>query len=385
MSELATRVLNGIRLVVGGQSVGLHEPVFSGNERAYIAECVDSTFVSSVGTFVERFENQLARITGAQNAVAVVNGTSALHAALILAGVGPGDEVIVPAFSFVATANAVTYCGAVPHFVDIEEESLGMSPQALRHRLKEIAIRNGDFTMNRETGRRISAIVPVHVFGHPCNIYELLDIALDFGIAVVEDSAESLGSLTADRHIGTFGRLGILSFNGNKTVTTGGGGAILTEDIELANLARHITTTAKKPHAWRFDHDRVGFNYRMPNLNAALGCAQLEQLPSIVDSQRRLYERYSQIFHAVENVRMLKEPPGCRSNYWLQSLVLDASVADERDNILDVLNAAGVGARPPWEPLSRLRPFRSSPRGPLSSTLAMAARIINIPSSPGLA
>jgi perosamine synthetase len=291
-SAVSGQVVAAIRSVVGSGPVVLHEPRFVGNEWSYVKECLDSTFVSSVGKFVDRFEADLAAYTGAKYAIAVVNGTAALHVALRLAGVQPGDEVLVPALSFVATANAVAYCGASPHFVDSEERTLGLDPRALRDYLSAIAEIRGGSCVNRATGRVIRSVAPMHVFGHPLDIEGMLSVARDFHLVLVEDAAESLGSTMRGRHTGTFGLMGSLSFNGNKTITTGGGGAIITDDASLAKRAKHITTTAKVPHRWEYQHDEVGFNYRMPNINAALGCAQLEQLAGFVTAKRALFKRY---------------------------------------------------------------------------------------------
>ena len=282
MSTLSQAITESIKQALNSSKefVPLHEPCFSGNESKYLQECIDSTFVSSVGKFVNRFEKEIADYTRAKYAVAVVNGTAALHVTLLLAGVESGDEVLVPALSFVATANAIRYCGAVPHFVDSEERTLGMDPEALRNYLQSSSEQRDGICVNRNTGCPIRAIIPVHIFGQPCDLDGLLAIASDFNLALIEDAAESLGSTYQGQNTGTFGLLGTLSFNGNKTITTGGGGAILTDDPKLAKRAKHLTTTAKLPHRWEYLHDEVGYNYRMPNLNAALGCAQLEQLPN---------------------------------------------------------------------------------------------------------
>ncbi len=374
-----------LRRVVGDGAVPLHAPTFNGREWEYVRQCLDSTFVSSVGKFVDRFEAELATFTGAKHAVAVVNGTAALHVALLLAGVQRDDEVLVPALTFVATAAAVRYCGAVPHFVDSEERTLGMDPAVLKAHLLDIAdVANGT-CRNRRTGRVIRAVVPMHTFGHPVDLDGLLPVARELGLAVVEDAAESLGSLYRGRHTGTFGLMGTLSFNGNKTITTGGGGAILTDDPELARAAKHLTTTAKLPHRWDFLHDQVGYNYRMPNLNAALGCAQLEQLPSLIESKRRLFERYREAFSGVDGVRLIAEPDGCRSNYWLQTLLLDPSVESARDSVLAATNDAGCMTRPAWRLLSGLPPYADCPRAPLPKAESLERRIINIPSSGNLA
>ncbi len=378
---LAAQVVAAITSVVGTDSATLHEPSFRGNEWLYLKECLDSTFVSSVGKFVDRFEADLAAYTGARYAVAVVNGTAALHIALILAGVQEGDEVLVPALTFVATANAVRYCGATPHFVDSDVQTLGMVAGPLRDYLTQVSEEQGGQCVNKVTGKVIRALVPVHTLGHPVNLDGLLAVARDFNLALVEDAAESLGSTYHGQHTGTFGLMGTLSFNGNKTITTGGGGAILTNDAELARRAKHLTTTAKVPHRWAFEHDEVGYNYRMPNINAALGCAQLEQLPDLLAAKRRLYECYRDAFINIPNVRLMAEPEACRSNYWLQTLLLDESVADQRDALLQATNDAGLMTRPVWNLIHRLKPFRACPRAPLPIAESLDRCVINIPSS----
>ena len=382
--RLDQQIIASLRTVLGEGTHALHEPHFKGNEQRYVQECIASTFVSSVGQYVDRFERELATYTGARRAVAVVNGTAALQVALQLAGVHAGDEVIVPALTFVATANAVHYLGATPHFVDSSLEILGLDPVALEDWLKHIAERTPDGTRNRVTGRRIRAIVPMHTFGHPCDIDGLLALAQDYQLALVEDAAESLGSFYQGRHTGTFGLLGTLSFNGNKTITTGGGRAILTNDERLADHAKHLTTIAKKPHRWEYIHDEVGYNFRMPNLNAALGCAQLEQLPDFLTSKRRLTEMYLQAFADLRQVQLITEPAGCQSNYWLQTLILDETVADQRDAILEATNDAGFMTRPAWKVLSKLKSYENCPHAPLPISESLGQRIINIPSSAGL-
>lgn len=386
MNDLASQVRAALASVLPAEGCkALHEPVFAGNEWRYVKECLDTGWVSSAGKFVDRFEAEIAAFTGAKHAVAVVNGTAALHVALQLAGVNHGDEVLVPALSFAATAGAVTYCGAVPHFVDSEERTLGIDSGALREHLSATADCKNGTCVNRRTGRPIRAVVPMHTFGHPVDLDGVLKVAAEFGLEVVEDAAESLGSLYGGRHTGTFGRLGTLSFNGNKTVTTGGGGAILTNDPALAKRAKHVTTTAKVPHRWEYFHDQVGYNYRLPNLNAALGCAQLEQLDGFVQSKRRLYERYAQAFGSVPHAKLVREPENCRSNYWLQTLLIDEGVFDQRDSILACTNDAGVMTRPAWTLLHRLPMYRECPRAPLPVAQSLERRIINLPSSPGLA
>lgn len=383
-SGLAQHVVDAVHAVVGAGPVGLHEPRFGGNEAAYLAECLESTFVSSVGKFVDRFEADLAAYTGAKHAVAVVNGTAALQVALSLAGVRPGDEVLVPALTFVATSAAVVHCGATPHFVDSEERTLGMAAQVLREYLRRSTEMAGGQCINRATRRVIRAVVPMHTFGHPVDIEGLLGVARDFRLALVEDAAESLGSTVQGRHTGTFGLLSTLSFNGNKTITTGGGGAILTNDSDLARRAKHLTTTAKVPHRWEYTHDEVGYNYRMPNINAALGCAQLEQLSGFLAAKRRLFERYQTAFANVSQTRIVAEPEGSRSNYWLQNLLLDESVSAQRDSVLVATNDAGLMTRPTWTLMHRLKPYSGCPRMDLAVAESLERRLISLPSSPHL-
>lgn len=361
--------------------LSLHEPVFGGNELVYLEECIKSTFVSSIGKFVDRFEDMLAAYTGAKRAVAVVNGTAALHTCFKLAGVEPGDEVISPALTFIATTNAIAYCGASPHFVDSSFVTLGMDAQALRTRLEAIARQTPAGTVNRETGRRIAAIVPMHTFGHPVDMDGIAAVARDWGIPVVEDAAESLGSTYKGHAVGSQARLAALSFNGNKIVTTGGGGAILTNDESIGQRAKHITTTAKLPHKWAFVHDEIGFNYRLPNLNSALGCAQLEQLDGFLKNKRLLAAAYDHTFADVPGVRFAREPAGTTSNYWLNAILLDEAHASSRDELLTALNDAGFGARPTWTLMHRLPMYAGSPRGDLKVAESIERRLINLPSS----
>jgi perosamine synthetase len=383
-SPVVEQVVSAIRSVAGEGNIALHEPRFAGNEWAYLKDCLDSTFVSSVGRYVDRFEADLAAYTGARHAVAVVNGTAALHVALQLAGVQEGDEVLIPALTFVATANAVAYCGAIPHFVDSEERTLGLDPNALRDYLRTATELHEGQCVNRATGRVIRAVVPMHTFGHPVDMEGVLALARDFHLEVIEDATESLGSTIHGKHAGTFGRMGVLSFNGNKVITTGGGGAILTDDAELAKHAKHLTTTAKLPHRWAYVHDEIGYNYRLPNINAALGCAQLEQLPGFVDAKRTLHARYLEAFAGMPQVRILSEPQGCTSNYWLQTLLLEEPAADLRDALLQATNDAGLMTRPIWELMSKLQPYRTCPSMPLPVAESLERRVINLPSSASL-
>jgi len=376
-------IVDAVRRAVGTPNgiLGLHEPVFAGNEIAYLEECIKSTFVSSVGPFVDRFERMLEEVTGAKRAVAVVNGTAALHACFRLAGVEPGDEVISPALTFIATTNAIAYCGATPHFVDSSLVTLGMDARALATRLDEIAGRTAKGAVNRETGRRIAAITPMHTFGHPVELDEIAATARDWGIALVEDAAESLGSTYKGHAVGSQTRLAALSFNGNKIVTTGGGGAILTNDEELGRRAKHLTTTAKLPHKWAFIHDEIGFNYRLPNLNAALGCAQLEQLEGFLASKRKLAAAYQRAFADIPGVCFSREPKDTTSNYWLNAVLLDEAHSGRRDDLLAALNDAGFGARPAWTLMHKLPMFAQNPRGDLSAAESIERRLINLPSS----
>jgi aminotransferase in exopolysaccharide biosynthesis len=382
--SLATEITEAIRAVTGSGACALHAPSFLGNEWTYLRECLDSTFVSSVGAFVDRFEADLALYTGAKHAIAVANGTAALHVSLLLAGVQSGDEVLVPALTFVATANAVHYCHATPHFVDSEARTLGVDALRLDAYLSEFTRQRDGQCVNLATGKIIRALIVMHVFGHPCELDALLQVARKHHIALLEDAAEALGSWYGQRHVGTFGLLGALSFNGNKIITTGGGGAILTNDTALAKRAKHLTTTAKLPHSWAYEHDEVGFNYRMPNLNAALGCAQLELMPGFLAQKRVLHARYAAQFQKVQGVRLVSEPANCQSNYWLQALQLDPAEAGKRDDLLDTLNATGISARPVWKLMHQLQQFESCPRMDLWQAQALERQLINIPSSANL-
>jgi perosamine synthetase len=383
--NLERDIISAITGSIGTGPFSLHEPNFHGNEKLYLEECLESTFVSSVGKFVDQFERDLLTFTNAKYAVCVVNGTAALHIALKVAGVQPGDEVLVPALTFVATANAVTYCGATPHFVDSEESTLGIDTAKLYEYLSKTTSNKSGRCVNNKTGRVISALVPMHTYGHPSDLENLISIASEFKILMVEDAAESLGSFYKEQHTGTFGLLGTLSFNGNKIITTGGGGAILTNSKELAAHAKHLTTTAKLPHKWDFRHDEIGYNYRLPNINAALGCAQMEQLHAKIESKRSLFQKYKLAFSKVNGVKLFSEAKNCRSNYWLQTLLLDESHCESLDSVLEATNASGFMTRPAWVLLNNLLPFKDAPSSDLTTAQSLACRIINIPSSPYLA
>jgi perosamine synthetase len=376
-------VLQAVTEVLGapGDTRLLHEPYFPEHAWTYVKECLDTRWVSSAGKYVTSFEHRLAQITGAKRAVAVVNGTAALQVSLTVAGVNREDEVICPSLTFVATANAISHCGAVPHFVDVCEERLAISPTALQNRLREIATKEGGRVVNRESGRRIGAVCLMHCFGHPGNLDALSEVCSDFGLPLVEDAAESLGSSYKGRHTGRHGLIAAVSFNGNKIVTTGGGGAILTDRDDLADRAKHLTTTGKLPHPWQFNHDTVAWNYRLPNLNAALGLAQLEVLDQLLLAKRELARRYEQAFAKLEFARFLKEPADSQSNYWLNSLVLLPEYAGVQEELLEALNQSGFQSRPLWTPMHHLPMYRHCPRADLSTTDSLFQRIINVPSS----
>ncbi len=378
-----TAILKALRCVLPSEErfYALHEPCFRGREWEYVKECLDSTWVSSVGKFVDRFEVELAAYTGVKRAVVVVNGTAALHACLLLAGVEPGDEVLIPDLTFVATANAVSYCGAIPHLVDSEERTMGLDPGKLADYLRDIVQVENGRCLNRLTKRCIRAVVPMHTFGHPVDLDPLVAICERYSIELIEDAAESLGSFYKGKHTGNWGRFAALSFNGNKIMTTGGGGAILTNDEEAGRLAKHLTTTAKVPHRWAFEHDMVGYNYRLPNLNAALGCAQLEQLPSFLAQKRALAEKYRQSFAGIAGIRFVSEPDFACSNYWLNALLLEEPFAASRDELLQLTNDAGVMTRPAWTPMHKLPMYNSCPRMDISTAESLERRLINIPSS----
>lgn len=362
-------------------AIALHQPQFGGNERVYVKECLDTGWVSSVGAYVDRFERELAQYTGVRRAVAVVNGTAALHICLKLVGVEAGDEVMIPTLTFVATANAVAYCGATPHFVDSEAHTLGIDCTKLGAYLQETAEQRPEGCYNKRTKRRIKAFVPMHTFGHPIDLDAASELCGRYNIALVEDAAESLGSFYKGRHTGNWGRVSAMSFNGNKVITTGGGGAILTNDEELGRIAKHITTTARVPHTWELTHDMIGYNYRLPNINAALGCAQLEQLSSFLRHKRSLAERYRSAFQDLQGIHFFSEPENCRSNYWLNALLLDEAYAGHRDQLLELTNKRGIQTRPAWTLMHRLPMFSQCPRMDLSVAESLASRLINIPSS----
>ena len=357
--------------------IPLHAPTFAGNEKKYLEECIDTTFVSSVGKFVDLFEQKVAEYTAAKYAVVCVNGTNALHIALKLSGVEEGDMVITQPLTFIATTNAIVYAGAVPAFVDVDKDTMGLSPTLLERFLQDNAqLRNGT-CYHKQTGRRIKACLPMHTFGHACRIEEIIAICEHYHIAVVEDAAEAMASYYEGKHLGTFAPIGAISFNGNKTITTGGGGMILTDDEAIAQRAKHLTTQAKLPHAWEFVHDEIGYNYRMPNINAALGVAQLEQLDGFLVNKRATAEAYKAFFKQ-QQVAFFEERADEHCNYWLNAIILKDK--SERDSFLTEMNAKAVMCRPIWQLMNRLPMFVNCERGDLSNAEWLEARVVNIPS-----
>lgn len=363
--------------------VPLHEPIFFGNEKKYLNDCIDSTFVSYVGKYVTQFEEMTAAYTGTKYAVAIVNGTAALQIALQVAGVKHGDEVITQPLTFVATVNAIKHSGAKPIFVDVDIDTMGMSPEKLEHFLKSNCEINTEGSFNKITRNRISGIVPVHTFGLPCRIDEIIEVATKYNIPVIEDSAESLGSFYKGKHTGTFGLAGILSYNGNKTITTGGGGMIITNSEGIAINAKHLSTTAKVPHAYEFIHDEVGYNFRMPNVNAAIGVAQMENLDNIIESKRQTAEKYKNFFQSSQSfnhsiIEFISEQAGSFSNHWLNSIQLENR--ESRDKFLEETNSNGVMTRPIWRLMNKLEMFKNCQIGSIDNSERLEDRIVNIPS-----
>jgi len=359
--------------------IPLHEPRFIGNEKKYVIDCIDSTFVSSVGKYVDDFEKKIVEYTGAKYAVACVNGTAALHMAMIVSGVKKNEIVITQPLSFIATCNAIAYIGAAHLFVDVDLDTMGLSPEKLQHYLSENAIKKVDgFTYHKTTNQKIAAVIPMHTFGHPARVDELVSICANYNIALIEDAAESIGSFYKGKHTGTFGCVGTFSFNGNKTITSGGGGAIITNDETLAKRAKYLTTQAKVPHRWDFVHDEIGYNYRMPNINAALMCAQLEQLNYFLENKRTLANQYKDFFKDKE-IKFVEEPKDSKSNYWLCAILL----ADKkmRDEFLQFSNDSGVMTRPVWRLMNKLEMFKDAMCGNLDNAQQLEDRLVNIPSS----
>jgi len=378
IESVAKETVAFTRNVFGDDFVPLHRPVFEGNERQYLVDCIDSNFVSSVGEKVTEFEKSVAKFTGSKFAVATVNGTSALHVAIELAGVLPGDEVISQALTFIATCNAIGYTGARPVFVDVDIDTMGMSPTALSTFLDTHAEKRNGQVFNKTSGKRIAACIPMHTFGLPCRIEEVASICADWGIALIEDAAESLGSYVGDRHTGTFGEMATLSFNGNKVITTGGGGMLITDDSDLAKRAKYITTTAKVPHPYEFVHDEIGYNYRMPNLNAALGCAQMERLEEFLSIKTKLADQWGEFFDK-QNISFCRAIESNKANHWLNAVVLNSK--QDRDKFLKFTNDNGVMTRPIWQLMSKLPMFKDCQTDGLKNSLWLEDRVVNMPSS----
>jgi len=378
IDQISEDVVAFARIIFGEDFVPLHRPVFEGNERQYLVDCIDSNFVSSVGAKVSEFEDLVAEFTGSKYAVATVNGTAALHVAIELAGVKPGDEVISQALTFIATCNAISYAGAEPLFVDVDVDTMGLSPMALKRFLEENTEKRTSGTFNKTSGKKISACVPMHTFGFPCRIAEIAEICADWDIALIEDAAESLGSYVGNRHTGTFGSMATLSFNGNKLITTGGGGMIITDDLEVAKRAKHITTTAKILHPYEFVHDEIGYNYRMPNLNAALGCAQMERLGEFLAIKTKLADKWTGLFDE-NGVKFFSALEGNKANHWLNTIILDSR--EDRDEFLKLTNDNNVMTRPIWALMSKLPMFKDCQTDGLQNSLWLEDRVVNIPSS----
>ena len=374
-------IVSYIRDIYGVQQefIPLHEPRFIGNEKKYVLDAIDSTFVSSIGSYVDKFESMMCDITGSKYAIAIVNGTNALHLSLLLADVKEGDEVLTQPLTFIATVNAISYCNATPHFVDVDKETLGLSPSKLGNYLNDISLMRNGQCYNKKTGRRISACVPMHTFGLPLFIDKLVEVCSRYNIPVIEDAAESLGSYYKKKHTGTFGLLGVFSFNGNKIVTSGGGGAIITNNEDLAKKAKHLSTQSKIPHKWEFKHDEIGFNYRMPNLNAALACAQLEKLEFYIQNKRKLSDLYFGFFKNNNEIKLIREVKQSKSNYWLNSIILKDK--KQRDNFLKFTNENGIMTRPIWNLMNKLDMFKKANCSDLKTAEWLEERVVSITSS----
>jgi perosamine synthetase len=383
LKNLAQDLLAATRRVTGPGDQALHEPLFGDDEFETVSKTLRSTMVSSVGLQIVDFENRVREFTGAKFAVATVNGTAALQIALESTGLIPGDEVLLPSLTFAATASAIVHAGGTPVFIDSKPETVAIDPISLRSWLEANVVKQNGKSWNKGTGNRIHAIVPVHIFGHPAELDDLVTLCAEFNLLLVEDAAESLGSFYKNQHTGTFGIAGIISFNGNKTITTGGGGMVVTNSEEIANRVRHLITTAKLPHPWEYVHDAVGYNFRLPNLNASLGVAQMRNLGKIVQLQRRLYQTYEAEFRDTVGIRLLSEPKDTRSNYWLQTVLLDD--ANLRDQVIEVFHADGLKVRPAWRPLHLLEPYKKYQKTPMPGTENVYSRLVNLPSSPKLA
>jgi perosamine synthetase len=376
-----TQIVNIVKKILGKGRHSLHEPYFCGNEWNYVKKTLDENYVSSIGSFVNKFEDQIKKFTKSKYAIPVVNGTEALHLSLVACGVKSNDEVLVPTITFIGTANSIIYSGATPHFIDSEFETLGIDPLKLEKYLEKITIKKGKFYFNKKTKKRIKAIIPVHIFGNICQIDKILKIAKKYKLVVIEDAAEALGSFFKNKHAGTFGLVGCFSFNGNKILTTGGGGAIITDNKLLAKKIKHLSTTAKINHRWEYVHDAVGYNFRMPNINAALGSAQIENLNKFLISKRKLFLRYCKEFLKVHEVRLIKNPKFSKSNNWLNTIFIKNSSIKKRNKILSLGQKNQIFLRPVWKPLHQLKHFKQMPKMNLENAIKIYTSCINLPSS----
>ena len=374
-------IIKSIIAVIGKKKHQLHEPLFFGNEIKYLKKTISENLVSTIGPFVKKFEDQIKKYTKTKYVISIINGTEALHLSLVACGIKNNDEVLVPAITFAGTANAILYSGAIPHFVDSELETLGIDPIKLERYLEKVAIKKGKFYFNKKTSRRIRAIIPVHIFGNICQIDNILKIAKKYNLIVIEDAAEALGSFYKKKHAGTFGLVGCFSFNGNKIITTGGGGAIITNNKLLAKKIKHLSTTAKINHRWEYIHDTVGYNFRMPNLNAALGSAQIENLNKFLKSKRKLFLRYSEEFLKINDVRLIKNPRSSKSNNWLNTIFIKNSSIKKRNKVLSLAQKNRMFLRPVWKPLHTLKHFNNMPKMNLDVAMKIYKSCINLPSS----
>lgn len=384
LKNLSLQVCKILKKTSNKNFIPLHEPSFNGNEWKFLKDCLDSTYVSSVGKYVSEFEKKISSFTNSKYCICMSSGTSALHLSIKVLNIKENDEVLIPSFSFVACANVLRYEKIIPHFVDISEETLGICPDKLDSYLAKITIIKDGYLINKKTNKIIKAIIPMHTFGHPANMTKILKIAKKYKLDIIEDAAEAIGSYYNDKHVGTFGKIGVFSFNGNKTITTGGGGAVITNSKQIADKIRYLSTTAKKNHKWEFIHDDIGYNYRMPNINAALGCAQIDQLKLKIKNKRALFKYYKHEFSNVPGIKLFIESYNCRSNYWLQTLILNSNNIKERNEILEITNSNGIQTRPAWRPIDSLKPFKDFPKMNLDNTYSLYNRVINIPSSDNL-
>jgi len=379
--KLPEKIIFAIKSVIGRECSSIHEPTLKGSELVYLKKCIKTNYVSSVGPYVKKFENKISKYTKSKYSIATVNGTSALHIALMVAGIKPKDEVLIPSLNFIASANATIYCNAVPHFIDVEKKTLGVDADKLSDYLKKNTRNYKGLCINKRTNRVIRAIVPTHTFGHPFNIQKIIILSKKYNLKFIEDAAESLGSFFHGKHTGTFGDMGILSFNGNKTITTGGGGIILTNNKKYADQARHLTSTAKKKHSFELIYNMIGYNYRLPNINAAIGCAQLEQIELFLKSKRKLLKKYKKVFKEIPEVKLFIEPKDCKSNYWLQTIILNKGSFELRNLILKMAKKKGIALRPVWKILTSLPHFKFCPHMDVSNSKELEKKIINLPSS----